>query len=143
MNIFAFVLQNWIIVVFLGKIHVCQVLRPLLPFTFLPVFYWTDIRVHPVLVQGFALGNITNIQSDFILFLAILNTEIKPLNVASSVGIDSEEKIKFKWFGFDDTVQIARLKSTVEKIFLFQVESGVHAFESSVIDSRLVKVIIS
>lgn len=64
-------------------------------------------------------------------FPVILYFEIEPLNMASSVGINSKKKIILARVDLDDCIEISWLKIAIESGLLLFSDCRVHSFEDS------------
>lgn len=89
------------------------------------------------IVKSFPFGEITKVHFQFVLSFTIFDAVIKPLNMAFGVWIHLQEKIELVLLYFNCAVQVATLEQTIKHPFSL-TQIGIHAFESSVKESRTI-----
>ena len=79
-----------------------------------------------------AFGQVADIQANLLVGWAVSDGEVEPVDVASGVGVNSQEKVILCLTNFDSTIEVSPFEPRFEDELLLQIQGRVHAFEGTV-----------
>ena len=86
-----------------------------------------DVGLHAIFVEQVFLGEVEDIELDFLLGVGVGNLEEKPIAVSLGVAVDPHDEVILDWVHVDGQVEVAALEIGVEaEVVLFAGGIGAH-----------------